>query len=391
MRNAFTGLVFAAATLAVIATGAPPKSALADLRPVPDTVDAPLASSPSALTSPAVPDPSLLRPGEERWFANPRQLTRGGQNAEAYFSFSGKRICFQSTRDGYPCDQIYIMNPDGTNVQRISNGTGRTTCSFIYPGDRDILFASTHLVSPDCPPPPPADSSLGYVWSLYDYDIFRMHIGSSLYHRITTHPGYDAEGCLTPDGETLVYTSLANGDLDIYSLTADGDAKRLTDDYGFDGGPFVSWDGKLIVYRGYHPHGEKAVSEYRQLIGRRLMKPVQAEIYLMNLDGSGKRQLTSNGAANWAPAFHPNGRQIIFSSNLAAPGTPKFDLYVMNLDGSDIQRVTQGGFNSFPYFSPDGKTLLFCSDRNAKQPHEFNVFAVDWTGSAVDSTAPGAK
>ncbi len=319
----------------------------------------------------------LLDSREGRHLTNLRQLTFGGSNAEAYFSWDGSALIFQSTRDGYLCDQIFIMKADGRDVRLVSTGRGRTTCSFFLPGNQRIIYASTHAQDPACPPRP--DRSEGYVWALYDYDIYIANVDGTGLKRLTDNPGYDAEGALAPDGKRIVFTSLRSGDLDIYTMdSTGGNLTRLTFEKGFDGGPFFSWDGSKIVYRAHHPETPEEVADYERLLFKGLLRPRRAEIFVMNADGTNKHQLTHNGAANWAPAFHPNGRQVIFSSNLHAPGTRNFDLYLVNIDGTGLERITFGGFNSFPFFSPDGMKLVFESDRWAKAPREFNVFIADW-------------
>ena len=320
---------------------------------------------------------ALLQSPKGRHLDNIRQLTFGGSNAEAYFSWDGKVLIFQSTRDSYPCDQIFTMDVDGSDVRLISTGRGRTTCSFFLPGGQRVIYASTHARDPACPPRP--DRTEGYVWALYDYDIYITYADGTNLNRLTRNPGYDAEGALSPDGKTIVFTSLRAGDLDIYTMDTEGrNLRRLTFEKGFDGGAFFSWDGAKIVYRAYHPKTADDIADYGRLLSKGLLRPQRAEIFIMDADGSNKRQLTDNGAANWAPAFHPNGRQIIFSSNLHAPGTREFDLYLVNVDGTGLERIVLGGFNSFPFFSPDGTQLVFSSDRLAKGPREFNIFIADW-------------
>ncbi|MEE9182164.1 MAG: hypothetical protein V3U33_06345 [candidate division NC10 bacterium] len=319
----------------------------------------------------------LLSAREGRHLKNFRQLTFGGSNAEAYFSWDGKALIFQSTRDRYACDQIFLMNVDGSDVHLVSTGRGRTTCSFFLPGGQRIIYASTHARDLACPPRP--DRSQGYVWALHDYDIYIGNADGTSLKRLTDNPRYDAEGALSPDGTTIVFTSLRAGDLDIYTMdTAGRNVKQLTFEKGFDGGPFFSWDGTTIVYRAYHPETPEERAEYERLLSKGLLRPQRAEIFVMDADGRHKRRLTRNGAANWAPAFHPNGRQIIFSSNVHAPGTRSFDLYLINIGGTGLERITFGGFNSFPFFSPDGRRLVFSSDRRAKGPREFNIFITDW-------------
>jgi TolB protein len=324
------------------------------------------------------PHEALKEPREQH-LANLMQLTFGGQNAEAYFSFDGTKLIFQSTRPPFECDQIFTMNLDGSEVRLVSTGKGRTTCAFFFPDHTRFVYASTHLSDDACPPKP--DRSRGYVWPLYPtYEIFSANVDGSNLTRLTDHWGYDAEAALSPDGQTIVYTSLRDGDLDLYRMNADGTGvKRLTHQKGYDGGPFFSWDGRWIVYRAYHPNTDEELRAYEALLSENLMKPTRAEIFVMAADGSQQRQITDNGAANWAPFMHPDNRQIIFSSNLHDPERRTFSLYRINLDGTDLERLTYGArFDSFPMFSPDGKKLVFASTRNAKEPSEFNIFIADW-------------
>jgi Tol biopolymer transport system component len=310
---------------------------------------------------------------------NLKQLTFGGQNAEAYFSADGSKIIFQSTRPPFECDQIFSMNADGSDVRLLNSGRGRTTCGFFAPDGRRFIYASTHLAGPGCPPAP--DRSRGYVWPIYPmYEIFSANLDGSGPKRLTKNPGYDAEGTISPDGKKIVFTSMRSGDLDIYTMNTDGGgARRLTTAKGYDGGPFFSWDGKTIVYRGDYPTTKDELREYEILLNQNLIKPSRAEIFMMSADGSNKRQVTNNGAANWAPFLHPANRRIIFSSNLHDPERRSFALHMINIDGSGLERVTYGArFDSFPMFSRDGQKLLFASTRNAKGPREFNIFIADW-------------
>lgn len=312
----------------------------------------------------------------ERHFANIRQLTFGGENAEAYFSRDGKRLIFQSTRDGRSCDQQYVMNVDGTGVGRVSTGFGKTTCGYFFDADRRIFFASTHAADTACPPKP--DPSKGYVWGLDPYDIYIANPDGSGLRRLTNYGVYTAEGTLAPDGQTIVFTSLKDGDLDIYTMRVDGtDLKRLTTQPGYDGGPFFSPDGKQIVYRAWHPT-ETALVSYRDLLNHRLVRPNRMEIWIMNADGSDQHQITNLGGANFAPYFTPDGRKIIFSSNYKNPRSRDFELYLVNPDGSGLEQVTHHPeFDGFPMFSPDGTKLVWASGRSSRQG-ELNLFLADW-------------
>jgi TolB protein len=314
-------------------------------------------------------------PGE-RHFGNIRQLTFGGENAEAYFSHDGKRLIFQSTRDGRSCDQEFVMNVDGSNVRRVSTGFGKTTCGYFYDGDRRIFFGSTHAADTACPVKP--DPSKGYVWGLDPYDIYVANPDGSKLKRLTNYGVYTAEGTLSPDGQTIVFTSLKDGDLDIYTMRVDGsNMKRLTFQPGYDGGPFFSPDGKKIVYRAWHP-SDTALTNYKDLLRQRLVRPNRMEIWVMNADGSDQHQITNLGGANFAPYFTPDGSRIIFSSNYKNPRSRDFELYLVNPDGTGLEQVTHHPeFDGFPMFSPDGTKLVWASGRSSKEG-ELNLFLADW-------------
>ena len=322
--------------------------------------------------------PSSTQP--EKHLRNIRQLTFGGQNAEAYFSTDGTKLIFQSNRDPLKCDQIFIMNTDGSDQHMVSTGKGRTTCSYFYPDGKKILYSSTHLGNAECPPKP--DYSKGYVWGIYpSYDIFTANPDGSDLKQLTKEPGYDAEAVISADGKKIVFTSIRNGDLDIYTMDADGsNVKQLTNEPGYDGGPFWSYDGKKIVYRAQHPKTPEEIADYKDLLSKGLIRPGNLEIWVMNADGSNKHQVTRNGAANFAPYWHPDGKRIVFASNAADPKSGRdFDLYIINEDGTGLVRITTyPGFDAFPMFSSDGKRLVWASNRNGKAPHETNLFLADW-------------
>ena len=316
-------------------------------------------------------------PGEVH-LANIRRLTNGGENAEAYFSRDGRWLTFQSTRDGRTCDQQYVMRTDGSSLHRISNGEGKTTCGYFFDGDRKLFFASTHANGAACPARP--DPSQGYVWGLDKFDIYTVDPNGSNLHRLTNYNIYTAEGTLSPDGKTIVFTSLKDGDLDIYTMNVDGSAiKRLTTAPGYDGGPFFSPDGKKIVYRAYHPTDSTELRTYRDLLRKEMVRPNKMEIWVMNTDGSDQRQITNLGGANFAPFFTPDARRIIFSSNHKNPRSRNFDLYLVNVDGTGLEQVTTNGdFDGFPQFSPDGRQLVWASNRFDAKPGETNIFIADW-------------
>ena len=315
---------------------------------------------------------------QEKHLRNVRQLTFGGENAEAYFSSDGKKLIFQSTRDGHECDQIYTMNIDGSDVKLVSTGDGRTTCSYFFPGNKRILYSSTHLGAKQCPPRP--DFSQGYVWAVYDtFDIFTAKPDGSDLKQLTKADGYDAETTISRNGK-LVFTSKRDGDLDIYTMDADGkNVKRLTNELGYDGGPFWSYDGTQIVYRAYHPQTEKEKADYVELLKQNLIRPTVLDIWVMNADGSNKRQVTHLNKASFAPYFFPDGKRIIFASNAADPKGRDFDLYKINVDGTGLERITYNDtFDGFPMFSPDGRKLVFASNRHDKKQGDTNIFIADW-------------
>ena len=341
-----------------------------------------VAASACMTTTPPVAGPGAAAPlppvQGERHLRNIRQLTFGGENAEAYFSFDGSRIIFQSTRDGAACDQQYTMNIDGSNVRRVSNGEGRTTCGFFTPDGREIVYASTHGAGPACPPRP--DMSRGYVWPIHSaYDIYRANADGSGLRNISNSPGYDAEPTIGRDGR-IVFTSVRDGDMEIYSMRGDGsNVKRLTNRSGPDGGPFFSWDGKQVAFRGRPLEPGAELDDYRGLLKEALWRPTSLELYVMDRDGGNQRQVTKLGKANFAPSWHPDGKRLIFASNVHDPKGRNFDLYLVNLDGTGLERVTfNDTFDGFPMFSPDGRKLVFASNRGAKTEGETNVFIADW-------------
>jgi len=324
------------------------------------------------------PVASVGTESEEVRLTNLRQLTFTGQNAEAYYAFDGSRLIFQTQREGVPCDQIYTMELDGTDAQMVSTGEGRTTCGYFFPDGESILYASTHLGGVECPPEPGFE--MGYVWPVYDsYDIFTASPDGSGMIRLTSEDGYDAEATIGPDGR-IVFTSVRDGDMEIYSMNGDGsDVQRLTNSPGPDGGPFFSADGSKIVYRGRVIEPGAELDDFRSLLDQGLWRPTALEIFVMDADGGGRRQVTDLGGANFGPFFHPDGERIIFSSNFHDPEGRNFDLFIINEDGTGLERITfNGTFDGFPMFSPDGAHLVFASNRGARVEGDTNVFIADW-------------
>ncbi len=321
----------------------------------------------------------------ERHLKNIKQLSFGGENAEAYFSFDGKQLIFQSKRDGHPCDRIYRMNIDGSNVQQVSNGEGRTTCSYFFKNGKKVLYASTHGGSRECPSPP--DYSHGYVWAVYpDYDIYTSTPDGKNIKKLVDSPGYDAEATISPNGKKIVFTSERDGDLELYSMDTNGKhVKRLTFEPGYDGGAYYSPDNKWIVYRGSHPTDPKLIARDKELLKQHLIVPITFEVWVMKADGSAKRQVTHLNAASFAPFFMPDGKRIIFCTDYFDPDRakphhrPNFDLAIINVDGTGLERVTYNAtFDGFPMFSPDGKKLVFASNRHNAKEGDTNIFIADW-------------
>ena len=308
-----------------------------------------------------------------------QQLTHGGQNAEAYWSPDGKRLIFMTTRPPYECDQIFIMNADGTDQHLVSTGKGRTTCAYFLADNKHIVYSSTHLAGDACPTPP--DRSKGYLWGVFaGYDIFLATDQGKIEKRLTDAPGYDAETTVNWKTGTLLFTSLASGDLDLWTMRADGSRKKqITRTIGYDGGAVFSRDGTKIVWRSHYPKTADDMAKYKSLLAENLTAPMKMELMVADADGSNARAITNFGCASFAPAFTPDGRKIIFSSNKHDCDSRHFELYMVNVDGSGLEQVTNsGGFTAFPEFSPDGQTLVFCSDKDAKERYEFNIFTAKW-------------
>ena len=313
----------------------------------------------------------------EKHFKNIKMLTNRGENAEAYFSFDGKKLVYQATFDSMECDQIFTINTDGTDRQLVSTGKGRTTCSYFYPDETKSIYASTHHSDEQCPPPP--DRSKGYVWKLYEtFDIF-LKDGNEL-KQLTDTPGYDAEATVSPKGDKIVFTSLRNGDPEIYTMNLDGSEQtRLTFEKGYDGGPFFSSDGSKIVFRASRPKTDEQMIDYNDLVENGYVRPTALEIFVMDADGKNMKQITNFGKASFAPFFHPSGKKIIFSSNYEGDNPRDFNLFMINIDGTGLERITfNPTFDGFPMFSPDGKYFVFGSNRFNKKETDTNIFIAEW-------------
>jgi Tol biopolymer transport system component len=324
---------------------------------------------------------------QEKHLANVKQLTFGGDNAEAYFSFDGQSLTFQSNFDqwGLQCDQIFAFNWSTEDLSKarpklISTGLGRTTCSYYLPGDSLVLFSSTHEGDSACPAEPEKTDGK-YVWPIYpSYDIYVHHLKTGKITKLIGGDGYDAEPTVSPKGDKIVFTSLRSGDLELYTCNIDGtDIKQITTGLGYDGGAFFSPDGSKIIFRASRPQGDSAQAEYKALLAQGLVKPNDMELFVCNADGSDLKQITQLGQANWAPFFHPSGQKVIFSSNHASKKGYPFNLYMINLDGTGLEQITWDGvFDAFPMFSPDGKKLVFSSNRVNGGTRATNLFIADW-------------
>jgi Tol biopolymer transport system component len=326
---------------------------------------------------------------EEKHFKNVRQLTFGGDNAEAYWSFDGKHLIFQRTnaKEGLLCDQIFtgkvpVKAGEKFNYKMVSSGKGRTTCAYFLPGNKEVIYASTHLGADSCPPVPDR-SKYGnrYIWPLYNsYDIFRANVDGSNVRRITNAKGYDAEGTLSPDGKKMVYCSDKNGDLDLYIMDLkSGKERRITNALGYDGGAWFSPNGKKIVWRASRPKTEAQLKEYKDLLHEGLVAPTNMEVYVADADGANAKQITALGQANWAPNFTPDSKHIIFCSNHEYSRGFPFNMYMIDLNGNGLTKISRDkGFDAFPMFSPNGKQIVFSSNRNNGGTRETNLFIADW-------------
>ena len=328
-----------------------------------------------------------LHYSNETHFRNVQQLTFGGDNAEAYWSFNGKKIVFQRTsiKDGVPCDQIFVgdvpKKGEKFTYKLVSTGKGRTTCAFFAKGDKHIIYASTHEGADTCPPAVDrAKYGNKYIWPVYEsYDIYMASLDGKIVKKLTNAPGYDAEATLSPDGKKMLFTSVRNGDLDLYVMDLkSGAIKQVTNTLGYDGGAWFSPDGKKIVWRASRPKTDAEIKEYKELLGDGLVAPTQMEVFIANADGSEAKQVTSLGQANWAPNFLPDGRIIFCSNHEYKRGFP-FNMYTMNADGTNIEKISRDkGFDAFPMFSPNGKKIIFSSNRNNGGTRETNLFIAEW-------------
>ncbi len=335
--------------------------------------------------SPYDPATDSLRLPQEKYLRNVRQLSFGGDNAEAYWAYGQDAVVWQysNAQEGPMCDQIYwspldVRNPLPLTYNPVSLGKGRTTCAYFLSEDQRIIFASTQSGSMDCPPEP--DRSMGYVWPIYpDFELYIADRDGENLLRLTDNQAYDAEATLSPKGDKIVFTSNRNGDLDLFTMNPDGsDVQQITHELGYDGGAFFSPDGSRLIFRASRPQTPEAIAEYKALLAENLVKPTEMELFSCKVDGSDLRQITRLGGANWAPYYLPDGKRILFCSNHKSGRYP-FNLFLINEDGSGLEQVTfDEAFDSFPMFSPDGRYLLFSSNRNNGGGRDTNVFLAEW-------------
>lgn len=319
---------------------------------------------------------------DEKHLKNIVQLTNGGDNAEAYYSFDSKQLVFQVTNEKWnaACDQIFMGNIENFQPKMVSTGMGRTTCSYFLPGDSTFLYASTHGADKNCPPKPAPRADHKYVWPVYEsFEIYIADKKGNIIRQLTNSPGYDAEATVSPKGDKIVFTSLRSGDPELYTMNLDGsDVKQITSGLGYDGGAFFSPDGKQIVFRASRPKTDEEIKTYKDLLKEGLVMPTNMELYTCNVDGSNLKQITHLGNANWAPFFSPDQKKIIFSSNHVKGGY-RFNLFMINADGSGLEQITfDRTFDAFPVFSPDGKKLVWSSNRNNGGTHDTNLYIADW-------------
>ncbi len=316
---------------------------------------------------------------KERHIKNIRQMTFGGQNAEAYWSKDGTKIIYQTRQPEWPDEQIIVMNADGSGKKLISTGKGRCTCSYFSPDMKWIYFSSTHEKNEGAQPA--IDHSKGYVWMVNpQFSLYRVRPDGTGLQKVLDRNEYIAETTIDPNGKYMTFTGAFQGDLDIYRSDLNGkNIRRLTDEFGYDGGPFVSWDGRSIVYRRSTLKSPEERTEYSALLKDHLVRPSKLEIWMMNADGSNNRQITSLGTASFAPFLHPDNERIIFASNFGDKKGREFDLWMINVNGLFFERITYtSDFDGFPMFSRDGKKILWASNRNGKVRGETNIFAADW-------------
>lgn len=337
--------------------------------------------NPATTEASTAADTSAIHFAGEKHLKNVKQLSFGGENAEAYWSNDNTMLTFQHTNKpkGIMCDQIFVMNVADTTTHLVSTGKGRTTCSFFLPGDTTVLYASTHLKIDSCPAEPKHVHGK-YLWPIYpEYEIYIANLKGNIVRQLTNNNYYDAEAVVSPKGDKILFTSDRSGDIELYTMNLDGsNVKQITHELGYDGGANFSPDGSQIIWRASHFDTDSERLEYKENLKKHLVSPMKMELFIANADGSNRRQLTNLGGANWAPYFHPSGKKVIFSSNHKTKAIP-FNLYMINTDGTGLEQITfDKVFDSFAMFSNNGKKFVWCSNRNNGGTRETNIFIADW-------------
>lgn len=344
-----------------------------------DAKDAP-ADDGDAMPFTAGKPVDMLSEREKKHLSHLRQLTFGGENAEAYWSPDGKKLIYQRTPEDGGCDQQFEFDLMTGESKLVSSGDGRTTCGYYsWPKGDKYIYATTEAGGKECPPVP--DHSKGYVWPLYETFDLVWHTPGGAPEPFLAHDGYDAEATVCFEDGRIVFTSDRSGDLELWSVNADGsDLKQLTDLPGYDGGAFFTQDCERIVWRASRPEGE-ALEDYKKLLGEHMVRPSSLELFSMKADGTDVRQHTDNGKANFGPYPTPDMKRIVFSSNHGGD-VREFDLWLAPMEGEgELEQLTDhAGFDGFPMFSPDGKFLIFASNRaTAEGKHDTNLFVARWT------------
>ena len=311
--------------------------------------------------------------------ADVQQLTFEGDNGEGYLNQEETQVVFQSKRDGNDCDKLYLVDIDGKNLKEFPLRDGAFTCAHYALDNEFIFFSSTMKDGPECPEIYKHPNPRKYIWPLRNYEIYKWDGNTAT--QLTNAPGYNAETTTHPTERKVIFTSMREGDIDLYEMDYDGEnVKRITTELGYDGGAFYSPDGNSIVWRAWYPSNDAEREKWSINLDNRYIDAVPLDIYIASRDGSNKQRLTDNGATNWSPSWHPNGKHIVFSSNMDdwredynAFGS-NFELYMIEIETLKLTRLTDNDtFDSFPVISKKGK-IIFSSNRNAKNARQTNIF-----------------
>jgi TolB protein len=323
-------------------------------------------------------DPAPWAKDEAVHLANIKQVTADFVRAgEGYFSPDGRTVIYQAEEreGGNPFYQIFTQDLATGKRQRVSPGVGKTTCAYVRPDGKKIIFASTHE-DPQAKAKQAAEykrraeakgARARYAW---DFDPF-MKIyeanpdGSDLKCLTPTVDAYTAEGSYSPDGKQIVYASGSEGNVQLYIMNADGTKpRRLTDAPNhYNGGPFFSPDGTRVIFRSDRKEKDRL------------------QLYVINADGTGEKALTSNEQwVYWAPYWYADGKHIIYTAADHSDPTarPNYDLYWMNIENGKTVRLTYApGADVLPVFGPDGKKVMWTSNRDGRSPTQ--LYIADFT------------